>query len=89
MKHILREILNQVQDDGDAAETRSLKRFILVYRHGIVAKPDRVVIQVAGNICELVHKDSRSPVSPMARQRHFATSQRGGFVFLSIPEVSN
>ena len=58
MKQVLREILKQVQDDGDAVETRNLKRFILVYRLGIVAKPDRVMMQVAENICELFRKDS-------------------------------
>ena len=63
MKQVLREILKQVQDDGDASETRNLKRFILVYRLGIVAKPDRVMMQVAENICELVRKDSQPPAS--------------------------
>ena len=37
--------------------------FISVYRLGIVAKPDRVMMQVAENICELVRKDSQAPAS--------------------------
>ena len=48
-------------------ETRNKKpetlNFILVYRLGIVAKPDRVMMQVAENICELVRKDSQTPAS--------------------------
>ena len=61
MKHVLWEILNQVQDDvwGGMTETW----FISVYRLWIVAEPDRVMMQVAGNICELVRKDSLPPAS--------------------------
>ena len=34
------------------------KRFISVYRLGIVAEPVRVIVYEAKNICELVYKDS-------------------------------
>ncbi len=47
----------------------------MVYRLGIVAEPNRVMMLVVENIWELVHKGAQTPASLMARKRHLQQSQ--------------